>query len=109
MKKIVVKFGGSNLRDKEGVSTIIKTIKQYNRPLIIVVSAFYKITNFLSEHLSPILSDANKIQDLKSSLSKLKREIIGDFIKSPQLQSNAKSQVFWLPKLPSTFYWIKKI
>ncbi|MBN2279015.1 MAG: aspartate kinase [Candidatus Marinimicrobia bacterium] len=86
MKKIVVKFGGSNLRDKIGMKNIIQAVKQYNRPLVIVVSAFYGITNLLSEHLSVVLADGGKIQGLKDSLSQLKKEIIEDFISSETLQ-----------------------
>lgn len=88
MKKIVVKFGGSNLRDKAGMAKIINTVKTYNRPLVIVVSAFYGITNLLTEHLSLILNDGGKIKGLKESLSEMKREIVEEFIKSPELQSD---------------------
>ncbi len=49
MKKIVVKFGGSNLKSHEDIQKILATVRLYNRPLIIVVSAFYGITNYLTE------------------------------------------------------------
>ena len=88
MKKIVVKFGGSNLRDKDGMARIINMVKSYNRPLVIVVSAFYGITNLLTEHLSLILKDDGKIKGLKESLSEMKKEIIKEFIKSPEIQSD---------------------
>ena len=37
MKKIVAKFGGSNLKKKEDILKLVKVIKAYNRPMVIVV------------------------------------------------------------------------
>jgi len=87
MRKVVVKFGGSNLRDKQGMRNIIRRVKEYNRPLVIVVSAFYGITNLLTDHLSEILSDAGKIKGLTESLSNMKKEIIEDLIRTELLQN----------------------
>jgi len=47
MQKNVVKFGGSNLKNIAGIKQIIQVIKQYQNNLIIVVSAFYGITDQL--------------------------------------------------------------
>ncbi|WMW80811.1 aspartate kinase [Undibacterium cyanobacteriorum] len=47
MKKIVVKFGGSNLRRPEDIDRIVNVVQTYQRPLVLVVSAFYGITNEL--------------------------------------------------------------
>lgn len=47
MKKIVVKFGGSNLRQPQDIDRVINVVQTYNRPLVLVVSAFYGITNAL--------------------------------------------------------------
>ncbi len=49
MKKIVVKFGGSNLRKPQDIDRIVNVVQTYNRPLVLVVSAFYGITNALIE------------------------------------------------------------
>ena len=64
MKKIVVKFGGSNLKSKEDIQKIIKTIKGYDRSLVIVVSAFYGITNFLTEGLETVRRDDKHITSM---------------------------------------------
>ncbi len=48
MNKIVVKFGGSNLKSKSDIDKIIRVIKSYNEPLVIVVSAFYGVTDKLN-------------------------------------------------------------
>ena len=47
MKKIVVKFGGSNLRGPQDIDRIVRVVQQYDRPLVLVVSAFFGITNAL--------------------------------------------------------------
>ena len=52
MPKIVVKFGGSNLRSNEEIHRIVQVIKNYNQPLIVVVSAFYGVTNYLVDALA---------------------------------------------------------
>ncbi len=47
MSKIVVKFGGSNLKIKEDILKLIRVLKCYNAPVVIVVSALYGITDIL--------------------------------------------------------------
>ncbi|MBY0574602.1 MAG: aspartate kinase [Undibacterium sp.] len=47
MKKIVVKFGGSNLKEVQDVDRVVNVVQRYNRPLVLVVSAFFGITNAL--------------------------------------------------------------
>ncbi len=49
MNKIVVKIGGSNLKTKNDINKIVKLIKSYNSPLIIVVSAVYGVTDLLEK------------------------------------------------------------
>ncbi|NOZ45805.1 MAG: aspartate kinase [Chlorobi bacterium] len=45
--KIVVKFGGSNLKTIPDINKIVRVVQSYNQPIVIVVSAFYGITNKL--------------------------------------------------------------
>lgn len=80
MKKIVVKFGGSNLKSKEDIQKIIKTIKAYDRPLVIVVSAFYGITNFLTEGLETVCRDDKHITSMIEFLKNTKRETLEENI-----------------------------
>ncbi|WP_295749228.1 aspartate kinase [Undibacterium sp.] len=47
MKKIVVKFGGSNLRRPQDIDRIVNVVQTYKRPLVLVVSAFFGVTNEL--------------------------------------------------------------
>jgi aspartate kinase/aspartokinase/homoserine dehydrogenase 1 len=93
MNKIVVKFGGSNLKSKEDIQKIIKTIKAYNRPLVIVVSAFYGITNYLTEGLETVRRDNNHITSMINFLKEMKRETLEENIEDPQMRLQAYSEV----------------
>jgi len=76
MKKIVAKFGGSNLKKKEDILKLVRVIKAYNRPVVIVVSAFYGITNHLILAMNEVKNDESKIDTLTQFLISLKEEAI---------------------------------
>lgn len=63
MSKIVVKFGGSNLKNGDDISKIIRIIKQYNQGLTIVVSAIYGITNELDNICYLATKDKSSIDE----------------------------------------------
>ncbi len=64
MHKIVLKIGGSNLKNSKNLSAIINLVKAYPFPVIIVVSAFYGVTNQL---------DSLQAKNNKEQLNKLKQ------------------------------------
>ncbi len=76
MNKVVAKFGGSNLKKKEDIQKLVKVIKAYNRPMVIVVSAFYGITNHLIKTLEEVKKDESHIELLVDFLRQLKEEAI---------------------------------
>ncbi|MDA3892237.1 MAG: aspartate kinase [Salinivirgaceae bacterium] len=78
MKKIVAKFGGSNLKKKEDILKLVRVIKAYNKPLIIVVSAFYGITNHLTNALDSVKQDEAQVKNLVNFLLGLKEEVINE-------------------------------
>ena len=65
MHKIVLKIGGSNLKNAESLSEIITLAKAYQQPVIIVVSAFYGVTDRLdaleSEHVEKQMDVLKKV------------------------------------------------
>lgn len=102
----IVKFGGSNLKDIQGIKNVLTAIQNYNQPLVIVVSAFYGITNrlidvidlsskgkllvdsFINEILNQklttilnVVTDENLIsefkQEIEQRLTKLKGFLLG--------------------------------
>lgn len=93
MKKIVVKFGGSNLKTKEDIQKIIKTIRAYNRPLVIIVSAFYGITNYLTEGLLTVQDDEQHISSMIDYMKNLKRETLDENIDDEDVRTAAYAKV----------------
>ena len=82
MPKAVVKFGGSNLKCKEDIGNIIRVIKKYEGPVVVVVSAFYGVTNYLIDSLNKarhVESIAKKTIDYLLSLKRETLELhVGD-------------------------------
>lgn len=78
MKKIVAKFGGSNLKKKDDILKLVRIIKAYNQPMVIVVSAFYGITNHLTKAIQEVKNDEAKIKDITQFLIALKEESINE-------------------------------
>ncbi|TRX72296.1 aspartate kinase [Carboxylicivirga sp. M1479] len=76
MKKIVAKFGGSNLKKKEDIQKLVRVIKTYDRPMVIVVSAFYGITNHLIKSMEAVQEEESNIEKLGHFLKELKKEAI---------------------------------
>ncbi|MFC2132373.1 hypothetical protein ACFLRG_01095 [Bacteroidota bacterium] len=76
MARIVVKFGGSNLKTVKDIQRLVKIVKSYNRPIVIVVSAFYGVTDKLNELLENINSINNSSEPYTSFLIKIKKNFI---------------------------------
>jgi aspartate kinase/aspartokinase/homoserine dehydrogenase 1 len=93
MQKIVVKFGGSNLKSKEDIQKIIKTIRSYNRPLVIVVSAFYGITNYLTEGLETVQHDEAHVSTMMDFLKSMKEDALEENIEDPAVRARAYGKV----------------
>ncbi len=89
MKKIVVKFGGSNLRQPQDIDRIVNVVQTYNRPLVLVVSAFFGITNALIACVQAAKEGAGtaaalvESQSYTQTLRTLKREIVEANISDP--------------------------
>ncbi|MBN2781514.1 MAG: aspartate kinase [Candidatus Marinimicrobia bacterium] len=78
----VLKFGGSNLKKRDDILRIIEVIGKYDTPLVIVVSAFYGVTDMLIEALDRVKTDESAIAPLMDKLLSMKREtlenVLGD-------------------------------
>ena len=76
MSKIVVKFGGSNLKSKNDLGKILNVIEQYKQQVIIVVSAFYGITDFLASRINQCLEERFDVNEIINDLRKKNEKII---------------------------------
>ncbi|HQI44990.1 MAG TPA: aspartate kinase, partial [Bacteroidales bacterium] len=93
MKKIVVKFGGSNLKEAADISKLLQVIKYYNRPLAIVVSAFYGITNELYDIMNSSKNDEKNIEAFTVFLADMKEKIISQYIKDEKNKAEVLLQL----------------
>lgn len=83
--KIVVKFGGSNLRDTSDYQRLADITRAYGQPLIIVVSAYFGLTNRIIGVLDHAPRSREAIEIFIDELYGLKRKLVHDNI-SPSRQ-----------------------
>jgi aspartate kinase/aspartokinase/homoserine dehydrogenase 1 len=93
MPKTVVKFGGSNLKCKEDIGRVIQVVKNYGQPVVIVVSAFYGVTNYLIDSLERARHDEQVAGKTTSYLLELKRETLELHIKDKNLINSILSDI----------------
>jgi len=93
MSKTVVKFGGSNLKCKEDISRVIQVVKNYKQPIVIVVSAFYGVTNYLIESLEKARHHELVAKKTTDYLFNLKKETLELHIKKGELSSRILSDI----------------
>jgi bifunctional aspartokinase / homoserine dehydrogenase 1 len=91
MSKIVVKFGGSNLKNSDDLKRIVEVVKLYNQPLVVVVSALFGVTERLQEiliRLDEHLDGMNKLSQYLYDIhvSMIDRNIIDPIIKNTTKQ-----------------------
>lgn len=69
MKVVVLKFGGSNLKNRSDLQKILKVVSMYREPFIVVVSAVNGVTNKLIDALNNIedLNVENFLEELYST------------------------------------------
>jgi len=76
----VVKFGGSNLKKREDISKLVKVIKSYNKPLIIVISALYGMTDTIISTIENVHRDYQSIDQLQQTLLSAHKAILSDYL-----------------------------
>ena len=99
MQKIVVKVGGSNLKDIESLDKVISLVKSYRKNIILVVSAFYGFTDRLIE----AVNDKTKVDSLLNDLLSTHSIAIKTYVKDSVKQKEA------LKKLNSKFSELEKL
>ena len=82
MKRSVVKFGGSNFKNANDMTKILQAVRLYQEPPVLVVSAFYGITNELISMMENSDLKENEISDMTTRLKTMKRESLETHISS---------------------------
>ena len=93
MSKTVVKFGGSNLKCMDDISRIIQVVKNYGQPVIINVSAFYGVTDYLIESLEKARHDEQIGTLTTDHLFNLKKETLELHIHDNDLRNSILSEI----------------
>ena len=86
MSSHVLKFGGSNLKKKDDILRIVDVIGKYDDDLVIVVSAFYGVTDMLVKALDEVKTDEKAIEKLTEALLNLKIETLEEVIDDPAVR-----------------------
>lgn len=89
MHKIVIKIGGSNLKDVNGLERIISLAKAYHQPVIVVVSAFYGIT----DRLEAFSQQRGDVSGLLKHLRKIHISALEKFISDPQALKQSSTDI----------------
>ena len=89
MARRVVKFGGSNFKTAGDMAKILQAVRLYDVPPVIVVSAFYGITNELIAAMDSPDLDENEIGRITDRLKTMKRESLETHIDDPVVRNAA--------------------
>jgi len=79
-KKIVVKFGGSNLKRKEDTAALIKVLELYGQPVVIVVSALYGVTDTLVKAMKAVTGNEETIAEYIAELIGIHQQVVDLYI-----------------------------
>ena len=93
MARCVVKFGGSNFKTAGDMAKILKAVRLYRVPPVIVVSAFYGITNELIAIMDSSGLDEEIIRRMIDSLKSTKRESLERHITNPAARESAYAEL----------------
>ena len=75
-RKTVVKFGGSNLQKPEDFQKLVKVVRNYNKPIVIVVSAFCGVTDKLTKTMTDDVNSTQNIKLICNDLANIHKQII---------------------------------
>jgi len=93
MSKTVVKFGGSNLKCKEDIGRVIQVVKNYGQPVVIIVSAFFGVTDYLVDSLEKARHDEHVAKRTINYLFNLKKEALELHIQDKKLIDSILSDI----------------
>ncbi len=88
----VIKIGGSNLKQIEDVRRIAQIITSYEKAPVVVVSAFYGVTDRIIHCLNSLYIE-NTVENLISELRSLKFEYLLELISNERLRDETFSKI----------------
>ncbi|MDF1546677.1 MAG: aspartate kinase, partial [Bacteroidales bacterium] len=89
----VVKIGGSNLKQIKDIQRIANIITSYEQAPVVVVSAFYGVTDKLITCLNEIHLKSNGVKELTDYLYQLKLEYVLELISDEKLRESTFNKI----------------
>ena len=89
----IIKFGGSNLRSSSDIEELYNVLNYYERPVIVVMSAFYGVTDQLENVIRSSGNILNKGKRLINYLWEYKTGIIDEVIQNSRLKDDLKEEL----------------
>lgn len=96
MSRSVIKFGGSDLKTTNDVKRIIQILRTYNRPVAVVFSAFYGVTDQLINALEEAEKGTLDIEELINGITSLKLCTLNENIEDEEARVSAQNKVLTL-------------
>lgn len=90
MSKIIIKYGGSNLKDIYGIEHLYNIIRTYDKPVVVVVSALFGVTSFLENKLPMVKDDPKVIDEIIDFLTQKNEAFIQHYFKDKESRSLAE-------------------
>lgn len=90
MSKIIIKYGGSNLKDIYGIEHLYNIIRTYDKPVVVVVSALFGVTSFLENKLPKVKDDPKVIDEIIDFLTQKNEAFIQHYFKDKESRSLAE-------------------
>lgn len=113
MSKIVIKYGGSNLKEPDGIKKLHKIISAHEKPVVVVVSALFGITDFLETLPQKVFNKKNEIKNAVRFLSDKHFKIVEHNVNSAEYQKEIKelldNRIKELENLLLGIYYIKEV
>jgi len=92
-KRNVVKIGGSILRNAQSSKQIVEIVKKYRQAPVLVVSAFYGVTDKIKQGLEKLFTEEDMVNGLYNHLYQLKSEIIIEAIDNETVRNETFAEV----------------
>ena len=113
MSKIIIKYGGSNLKEPDGIKKLHKIILSHKKPVVVVVSALFGVTDFLDTLPKKIFNKKNEIKNAVQFLTDKHFNIVQHNVNSLGYQKNIRkhlnNRIKELENLLLGIFYIKEV
>jgi len=113
MSKIVIKYGGSNLKEADGIYKLQNIISSHEKPVVVVVSALFGITDFLDALQQKVFKNKEEIRNAVKFLLDEHLNIVKHNVNSinhrKKIKGVLENKIYDLEDLLLGIFYIKEI